>query len=139
MHQATLDEANRRKEMIAELSRAKENNTDSCNHFLVTLNGLQQVIRKLCNDATAERNKVRAISVQHLKLRNILFELTGKNMKSDSINVDSEDMDTDSLSGKGDGDANQKVKLLLVVCAHMYSFDILTIKCRFQPWVPVVL
>ena len=72
------EECDRRNDLTLEIKRLKEEKNAHCNHFDNSLAAIQQFVRKLSSEVMIERNKLRLLSTQHLKLRNILVELTGK-------------------------------------------------------------
>ena len=75
------EEQERRKELLGEIKILKDTIHDNANHFVVSLNAIQQVVRKMCTDTMNERNRLRNLSAQHMKLGNILSEITGKHLK----------------------------------------------------------
>lgn len=70
------DERERRRELLDQIQALGDRNRDNCNRFQHSLSSVQQVVRELCADVMAERNKLRTLSTQHMKLRGILLELT---------------------------------------------------------------
>ena len=72
------EEMERRKQLLSEIKMLKDTIHDNANHFVVSLNAIQQVVRKMCSEMMSERNRLRNLSAQHMKLGNILSEITGR-------------------------------------------------------------
>lgn len=69
------DERARRNELLKEISRLKSKSVEDCNRVLITLTGLQQVIRQMCTESMANRDSLKVLYAEHVQTRNMMKKL----------------------------------------------------------------
>ena len=68
-------ESIRRNDLVKENSRLQAKSIEDCDRVLITLTGLQQVIRQICTESMANRDSLKVLFAEHVKTRNMMKKL----------------------------------------------------------------